>query len=171
MVPKKFDASLILNRKTCKLADSTLDFLANFPIETLLQRSYVHGQSLDGIQIFTDDRQTWEDHLGGGELSWRGAVNAEQLQTLWRAACCLVLDPQRCRLCTGFRLVDKTLDGSPMLKVEFWTDGDDKQTRSAILEACKLPASNTQFAFVAHASKVQHNRRSVHGAPSLRSKN
>lgn len=149
---KHFSLFFVIDNQQHEVSNN-FDNLANFPIETIVQDSQCLTGSLDGVAVFTDQRTSWENHNTGGDLSWRGAINLPQLQHLWKTLCVFVLDDSQ-GWCNGFRLVDKTIGGSPMLKIEVWVDNNSERMRKHFIGLVQLPASETQFVFSSHSEKA-----------------
>ena len=65
---------------------------------------------------------------------------------------------------TGFRLVDKTLQSSKMVKLEFWSNNalksDDAAHMLRGMFADVIPATETQFDFSSHKKKTRRVKRS-----------
>jgi hypothetical protein len=158
---KDFEFFLVIDNSQRKVSEKFED-LVLFPIETIVQDSRCLSGNLDGVAVFTDQRTSWESHKLGGDLSWRGAINDPKLQRLWKTLCAFVLDDTQ-GWCNGFRLVDKTVDGSSMLKIEVWVDNASDSKRRKLIDLVQLPASEFQFGFSSHREKsaraclVQHS--------------
>lgn len=148
---KDFEFFLVIDNSHRKVSE-TFEDLVLFPIETIVQDSRCLNGNLDGVAVFTDQRTSWETHKTGGDLSWRGATNVPQLQRLWKTLCAFVLDDTQ-GWCNGFRLVDKNVNDSPMLKIEVWVDHACELMRRKLVDLVQLPASDFQFVFSSHSGK------------------
>lgn len=149
--------------------------IKSLPVEDILLTSSasIADDKIYGIAVFDSDKQpTWENYPGG-EYAWRGQVHEESLNKWLETVFCAFghLRSKHADL-RGCRVIDKSRGNSPMIQVQYWVSGQNKQVQR-FLRGLPMPSAAQQFGYMSHESKQQalgrRNQVSCDSAPKTKS--